>query len=241
MIFSNLPATVSVAQANKIVQVLNVFETGSKEGKYDMLVVYNDFLYNSQRYRQITYGKSQTTEFGNLQSLLKMYVSSGGVYSNLINPYINRIGLITGGFPQSLCDDENFKSLLRKTAKEDIKMREIQDEFFERYYFQPALAFFSHHKFTLPLSLLVIYDSFIHSGSILMFLRQRFAELPPLQGGDEKRWITQYVNARHEWLKTHPYQTLRKTIYRTDLFKRLITDGNWNLSNRFVTQGSIFE
>lgn len=241
MIFNNLPPTIPPDHANKIVQVLNIFETGSKEGKYDTLVVYEDFLYNSQRYKQITYGKSQTTEFGNLKTLLQMYVSANGKYSALIQPYIHKIGIISGGTPISLCNDENLKVLLRKAAKEDFKMKEIQDKFFERYYFQPALAFFTHHQFTFPLSLLVIYDSFIHSGSILMFLRQRFSEMPPLQGGDEKTWIKQYVNVRHEWLGSHTYKTLRNTVYRTELFKKLIADNNWYLQKRFITQGITFE
>jgi len=241
MIFNNLPLTISSTQANKIVQVLNVFETASKEGKYDTLVVYDDFLFNTKRYKQITYGKSQTTEFGNLKTLLQMYVSSNGMYSGSINPYINDIGIINGGIPKSLYNDENFKTLLRKAAKEDFKMKQVQDQFFERYYFQPALAFFTHHQFTTALSLLVIYDSFIHSGSILKHLRQRFSEVPPLQGGNEKRWIQQYVDTRHEWLANHTYNTLRKTIYRTDLLRRLIADNNWDLAKTFTTQRFNFD
>lgn len=241
MIFNNLPLTISSDQANKIVQVLNVFETGSKEGKYDTLVVFDDFLFNSIRYKQITYGKSQTTEFGNLKILLQMYVSSNGMYAGSVNPYISKIGIINGGIPQSLYTDENFKTLLRKAANDDFKMKQVQDQFFERYYFQPALAFFTHHRFTTALSLLVIYDSFIHSGSILKILRQRFSELPPLQGGDEKTWIEQYVNTRHEWLRNHPYNTLRKTIYRTELLHNLIANDNWDLMKRFTSKGITFD
>jgi chitosanase len=84
--------------------------------------------------------------------------------------------------------------------------------------------------FTLPLSALVIYDSFIHSGSILGFLRKRFPEMPPAKGGDEKRWIGQYVNARHQWLATAENVVLHKTIYRTACFKSEIARGNWDLS-----------
>ncbi|RYG51219.1 MAG: hypothetical protein EOO01_08965 [Chitinophagaceae bacterium] len=36
---------------------------------------------------------------------------------------------------------------------------------------------------------LVIYDSFLHSGSILEFLRKRFAEMPSSKGGGEKEGI----------------------------------------------------
>ena len=49
-------------QKSKIEAVINVFETGKKEGKYDALVVYRDGRGGS---RQITYGRSQTTEQGN--------------------------------------------------------------------------------------------------------------------------------------------------------------------------------
>jgi hypothetical protein len=50
----------------------------------------------------------------------------------------------------------------------------------------------------LPLSMLVVYDSFIHSGSVPMFLRKRFIERPPANGGDEKKWIGSYVEVRHQ-------------------------------------------
>lgn len=56
--------------------------------------------------------------------------------------------------------------------------------------------------FSLPLSALVIYDSFIHSGSILYFLRKRFHEMPTAKGGDEKTWIRQYVGVRQNCLRT---------------------------------------
>jgi chitosanase len=45
----------------KIEKVVNVFETGTPEGRYDLLVVMND---GPGGRPQITYGRSQTTEFG---------------------------------------------------------------------------------------------------------------------------------------------------------------------------------
>ena len=68
-------------------------------------------------------------------------------------------------------------------------MQRIQDDFFDKRYFQPAMQWADTNEFTLPLSALVIYDSFIHSGSILDFLRKRFPEVPPAKGGNEKTWI----------------------------------------------------
>ena len=86
------------------------------------------------------------------------------------------------------------------------------------------------HGFTLPMSMLVIYDSFIHSGSILPFLRKKFAEPVPAQGGDEKKWIGEYVKARHKWLAGHSKPILRKTIYRTNCYLGEIEGKNWHLT-----------
>ena len=77
--------------------------------------------------------------------------------------------------------------------------------------------------------MLVIYDSYIYSGSVPMFLRKRFTELTPVNRGDEKKWITSYVDVRHQWLKYHEKPILRKTIYRTQTFINEIERGNWNL------------
>jgi chitosanase len=76
----------------------------------------------------------------------------------------------------------------------------------------------------------MFYDSFIHSGSILDFLRKRFSEVPPAKGGNEKTWIQQYVDVRHDWLATHPRKVLQNTVYRTQCFKREIARDNWDLS-----------
>jgi len=80
------------------------------------------------------------------------------------------------------------------------------------------------------MSMLVIYDSFIHSGSILPFLRKKFTEPVPAQGGDEKKWLGEYVKARHKWLAGHSKPILRKTIYRTNCYLGEIEGKNWHLT-----------
>ena len=82
---------------------------------------------------------------------------------------------------------------------------------------------------SLPLSMLVIYDSYIHSGSIPQKLRKLFGEYPPAKGGDEKKWIISYVDVRHQWLKYHTNPILQRTIYRTQCFKDQIDQDNWTL------------
>ncbi len=214
----------------EVQQIINVFETGSIAGGYDNISIFKDGRNNTY---QITYGRSQTTEQGNLRFLIEMYIENNGVFSSEFRPYLSKIG------KESLVNDTFFKSLLRKSAREDSIMRETQDRFFDVVYYTPALHFFEGYQFKLPLSLLVIYDSFIHSGGILGFLRQRFREMPPSLGGNEKIWIKSYVDVRHEWLQNNPKKIVQNTIYRTRCFQTQIKNDNWMLDQPVNANGVV--
>lgn len=218
----------------KIEDIINVFESGSINGSYGTLVKYKDYTDPSTHTNlvQVTYGRSQTTEFGNLKSLIKMYVDANGRFAQQLAPYLNYIGKKPG-----LCTDKTFCDTLINAGKTDPVMKNCQDDFFDSYYFMPALSWFNQMGFTLPLSLLVIYDSEIHSGGVPDFLRKRFAEKPPIKGGNEKIWIRQYVDVRHQWLKTHPKKILQNTIYRTQCFKKQIQNDNWYLTQPVRANG----
>lgn len=163
--------------------------------------------------------------------MLQLYISKNGKFAENFKPFIANLG------KKPLHDNLNFKNLLRKSAREDEIMRTSQDEFFDKLYYQPALHFFEKNLFTQALSMLVIYDSFIHSGSVPAFLRERFPENIPMNGGNEKKWIQQYVETRHNWLENHSRLILRKTIYRTQCFKNQIKTDNWNLSKVILANG----
>ena len=202
-------------------QVVNVFETGSIEGDYSNISIYSD---GPNDIRQITYGRSQTTEYGNLHELVDRYASSNGLYSDQLRPYVTKIGI------KPLVDDKIFKQLLRDAGKKDSVMRRVQDEFFDKVYFQRAMAWADDNGFTRALSALVIYDSWIHSGGILDFLRRRFPAVPPARGGKEEDWIKEYVETRQKWLATAPNKALHATVYRTRCLLTEIGRGNWDLS-----------
>lgn len=220
-----------ITEANKlkIKQVINVFETGSINGDYSAISIFKD---GTGKIRQITYGRSQTTEFGNLRILIQAYVNAHGIFSEAFRPFVNRIGQMP-----SLETDSNFKNLLRIAGSEDPIMIQTQDSFFDTVYWKPAEQFFTVNQFTLPLSLLVIYDSYIHSGGVSSKLRNLFPEHTPANGGNEKIWIQQYVNVRFNWLATASTQILRNTTYRTQCFKNEITKNNWDLSQIVRTNG----
>lgn len=211
---------ISDQQKRLVMRVVNVFETGTPDGKYDALVVMADGKNNS---RQITYGRSQTTEQGNLRELVQMYIAKGGAHANALAQYVDRIGVVP------LADDAAFKSVLKQAGNDPV-MHATQDQFFEDRYYRRALKFFDDNGFTLPLSLLVIYDSYIHSGGVPDFLRSRFPEKVPARGGPEEAWVRAYVDTRHEWLRTHSNELLQRTIYRTRCFKEQMTAENWSLA-----------
>ena len=219
---------------NKIEKIINAFETGRADGDYAGLVKYRDYRdpATGTYITQITYGRSQTTEFGNLKALVQNYITANGIYAQSLKPYLNKLGR-----KPSLSTNTAFCNLLINAGKNDPIMRNAQDDLFDSYYYMPALGWFNAMGFTLPLSLLVIYDSHIHSGSVPDFLRKRFPATPPIKGGDEKTWIKQYVDVRHEWLRTHPNKILNNTIYRTAFFRKQIQDNNWDLSKPVKANG----
>jgi chitosanase len=211
----------------KIQQIVNSFESGSKEGDYGCISLYED---GPNKIKQITYGKSQTTEWGNLRDLIKMYIDNNGKYAYFFLRYVDGIGV------KSLVNDSDFILFLRKAAQDPI-MHTTQDAFFDKHYWNPAMKWCDENKFILNLSKLVIYDSFIQSGSILKFLRNKFAEKIPLNGGDEKKWIFDYCEARLNWLQNHENPDVRKSSYRVKNLITAIKGENWDLSKNFLANG----
>ena len=209
------------AQQKRLIErIVNVFETGTVEGNYGAIAIFNDGPNNIE---QITYGRSQTTEYGNLRTLIQKYVALNGSFSKKFKPFVDKIG------KSALTDNEEFKDLLKRAGKEDLVMRKTQDAFFDEKYFQPAIKWAKDNGFILALSALVIYDSFIHSGGILGDIRKMYPEVTPTRGGNEIEWTTAYVNARNKWLSEHFREAVRKTTYRTKCFKNEIDRGNWVL------------
>ncbi len=226
--------TITPIVKRKIEQVINAFETGSAQGNYAMLVKLRDYNDPETKTRivQVTYGRSQTTEFGHLKELIQDYVQSNGTFAAQLIPFLNRIGK-----KPSLATDDTFCNALKNAGRNDSIMKECQDNLFDTKYYQPAHSWFAGNGFLLPLSLLVIYDSFIHSGSILPFLRKNFSTVVPAIGGNEKDWIVNYVNARYSWLANHSNELLRNTVYRTNCFKEQIQHDNWDLSQSMRANG----
>jgi chitosanase len=207
-------------QEQNIKQIVNVAEMGVKNINYGDVYIYAD---SPQNQRQLTVSVG-FTESGNLKNVVENYVAANGLYAKDFAKYVGRIGKT----PYLVNDKELIK--LFKLAGKDPIMRKTQEDLLRKKYWEPAYKWFVENGFTQPLSMLVIYDSWLHSGSVLDLLRKRFSEVPPIKGGNEKKWIESYVDARHQWLKYHSRKILNKTIYRTQSYKNEIAKGNWDLS-----------
>jgi chitosanase len=203
-----------------ILRLLNVAETGHPDGKPHAVYIYPD---GKNGRKQVTLGVGFTEDGGNLEKVIKRYIAMKGAFANQLSVHLPQIGKGT------LAAEKKFHQLLKQAGEQDPLMAEAQNEQFNKIYLEPAFSWHTKNGFTLPLSFLVISDSYLHSGGIREALRNKFKENPPAQGGDEKAWVKSYVEARYQWLSTHSNKLLRNTVYRTQCFRNEIARENWAL------------
>lgn len=212
------------ALVKHIRRILSVAECGVPDWDPSSVYIYaDDNRFNPPR-KQVTLSVG-FTENGNLKKVLQRYCDQGGALSPLIVPYLPTMGLQSS---PTLATNSTFVSLLKKVGAEPI-MKAVQEEMFEELYLAKAFAWCKANGFALPLSFLVVADSFLHSGSMLSFLMAKFPDKKPGAGGDEKKWIVAYIKARNEWLSGHSNPILRKTNYRVNCFAGEVARNNWNL------------
>lgn len=125
---------------------------------------------------KVTLGIGFTEDGGNLLPVIERYVAKKGVFADQLATYLPHIGKGT------LATNKKFHELLKQAGASDPLMAEAQNEQFHKSYLDPAFAWFKKHRFDLPLSFLVIADSYLHSGGIRESLRNSFKESTPAQG-----------------------------------------------------------
>jgi chitosanase len=214
--------------------VLKAAETGTPSGNYSLVTVLAD---GKNGRRQVTLGIQFDEHSGDLGRVLDLYIENDGRYAQELGRYRSLVD--TGNNTSTvLAQDEAFKALLRE-AGSDLVMQSAQDSIFAAETWDPAQQWFEENGFTLPLSMLVITDSFLQSGSMLWFLRQRFKEVPPAQGGREKMFISDYTNHRHLWLSGHLNRAIHNSAYRTRCYLAQINSENWNLDSLPIVMNGV--
>ena len=207
-------------QKKSAMAIVNIFETGHVVGDYGKVTL----LAGDPGH--LTYGRSQTTlASGNLFLLIKAYVGAAdAAFADELRPFLER--LEAKDF--ALDHDQTLRHNLRE-AGDDPVMREVQDGFFDRVYWAPALTSAAFIGAETALGTTVVYDSRIHGS--WHRLRDRVNEtFGTLAEKGEQPWIERYVQTRHDWLAGHSIKILRKTVYRMTTFQSLIGDGKWDLA-----------
>jgi chitosanase len=198
--------------------IVNIFESGRPLGDYSCVTVMKGDT------GHLTYGRSQTTlASGNLALLIRAYCDAEGIFSDSLRPYIPAVDRRD----TKLDNNEKVKALLREAGNDPV-MKRIQDEFFDRVYWGPALKSADYIGVNKALGITVIYDSKIHGSYYEMrgLTNQRYGQAKDI---GEEEWIKVYVSVRRDWLANHSNTLLRKTVYRMDSFKELIKGDKWEL------------
>jgi chitosanase len=207
--------------------IVNVFETGSAVGDYARVTLL------PRDPGHLTYGRSQTTlASGNLHLLVKAYCEAAGArLADELSRYLRRLA----DLDLSLDTDPKLRGLLQ-LAGDDPVMRQVQDAFFDRVYWAPAVRQAERLGLRTPLGTTVVYDGVVHGSFAAMRDRtlERHGDVASLGEAD---WIARYVEERRAWLSGHPIPILRRTVYRMDAFRELMDEKRWDLELPLVVRG----
>lgn len=211
--------------------IVNVFETGMPRGDYARVTL---LPHDSGH---LTYGRAQTTlASGNLFLLVKCYVeASRSARARSLRTYLGRLAACD----LALDRDARLKTLLHE-AGEDPGMQRVQDQFFDRVYWDPSLRAAGALGLSTALGCGVVYDSHVHGSW------RRLRDLTTGRHGSpqaigERDWVGQYVTERSAWLADNPNPILRRTVYRMDSFRALIGEGRWDLALPLRVRGILIE
>jgi chitosanase len=201
-------------------------DSGSPETDYRSVYVYAD---GNHGRKQVTLARGFTQDGGNLWRVIAQYIANGGEKAEFFKGYEGRMR------DGDLWMDKAFINAL-KGCSDEPAMRLAQDDVFNDAYLNPALKWADAHGFREVLSTGVIVDSYLHSGSMLGWLMDKFPERKPIDGGDEKAWITAYCRARLHWFENST-GALHTCQFRPKFFLGEIAKGNWNLDCPLVVSG----
>jgi chitosanase len=206
--------------------IVNIFETGRVQGEYGQVTL----LAGDSGH--LTYGRSQTTlASGNLFLLINAYCEAPNAdAAEALAPYLSRLS----DRDLTLDNDSTFRQILRDAGHDPV-MQDTQDQFFDRIYWSPALQSARNTGLFTGLGTAVAYDSLVHGSWAL--IREKTHTSGTVTQVGEKKWVSNYVNARRNWLATHPNELLHKTVYRMDSLSQLIQQEKWQLELPLTIRG----
>jgi chitosanase len=211
-----------------ILDILRTFENGTEDPGYSDITLLHD---GDGGRLQVTLGIGFTEGGGDLLAVLRNYCGNAkSQFGNFFLSYIPKINSFASANRTVLSGDSTFQTALKKAGSDSL-MQAAQDEQFTAEVMLPAAAFCKENGLSLPLSELVVADSYLQSGEIFPWLRDEFSANTPANGGDEKTWITQYLKARNSWLE-NASPADASSSYRTKFLLQRVAADDWNLTGK---------
>lgn len=206
--------------------IVNVFETGSPSGNYSSVALIAGDV------GHLTYGRSQATlASGALHQLIRAYCDRPEArYGPQLRGYLGRLA----ARDRSLDRDAALRSLL-SAAGGDPVMQAVQDGFFDRRYWCPAVAAAAAMGLATALGVAVVYDGRVH-GSWQLLRNRTTRKHGTVRTIGERGWLLSYVAERRAWLASRA-EPLCHTVYRMDALRKLMDEGNWDLHLPFFVRG----
>lgn len=208
--------------------IVQIFETSKVTGDYGRVTLLAGDT------GHLTYGKAQTTlASGNLHLLIDEYCRTpGAALSGPLSAFLTQLE----NRDLSLDHNTAFRGLLRE-AGDDSVMHTVQDGFFDRVYWQPAVRQMEAIGGACALAAATVYDSTVHGSWRLMRDRTISRHGTMAQLG-EQRWIAAYIATRRDWLAGHSNTLLHKTVYRMDALHALVKAETWDLALPLTVRGN---
>lgn len=173
----------------------------------------------------LSYGRFQTTlASGGLFRLIRDYCAAAGSrFRDPLQAYLDRLRQKD----PAVNTDPILRQLLIEAGADPV-MQLVQQSFFDRHYWDPAIE--QARRLTLgePLSVCAVFDSHVHGSWTTLRKRVESSIGNPAQT-DERNWITTYLQTRRTWLANHRNPVLHPTVYRMDSLLGLANGGNWSL------------
>jgi chitosanase len=220
---ANEALTVYDKYKNLINKILFIFEAGKGPDDYGKVTICDDGPMGDM---QIKYGIIQEPEYRNMKRIIEMYVGNNGKYAKELVDFINKIGI------EGMHKNQVFISSLKSAGNDEI-MKEVQNKFFEEFYVTPALIWADDNKFKMPLSLLIIINSFIQLNWMPPYIINEMKIRTPYYGGDEKEFIKDYMDKRQIHAIHSPSKTINKWHPITQILRNQISEQNWYLEKKF--------
>ncbi|KAI8916312.1 csn protein [Gorgonomyces haynaldii] len=195
LLMLHVQAGLSQCQKSIVEQITNIYENGQLDFAWD----YCENLYDGRGYTAGIIGFCTGT--GDALELIELYnkmPGQTGEFKSMMKAlrYYGKNGL---GYTSKI---KGYCSAFRKASKNNV-FRKAQVQILNNVYYNPSQALAQKYGLKLPVSLGQFYDTAIQHGmggdyDSLNQIAERVTAKSPANGGDEKKWLQEFLAVRKD-------------------------------------------